>query len=96
MDDALTLLIALCHYYEEHNIPIWRQDGLWSIVRRAQTTLNEMRALKSRRRLLKFMSDESLQGKKSDEDLTEPLSSQSFIIEKSSLYYRSDFLNAHI
>lgn len=75
-DDVLDFLQQLVQYCKEHNIPIWRQENIWSQLDRIRATLELIKKLNSKPilspRLGNFPSDKFLQNRKSDNNLTEP------------------------
>jgi len=69
MDTLIVIGQRLIEYADQHNILLERRDNLASLIGRAQRILLEIARPYWRNPVL---SDAILQGKRSDEDLTEP------------------------
>jgi hypothetical protein len=69
-DVSITLLDTLMVYCKCHNIPLYREQGIWNLVSRAQSTVKEIENLHSSK--LPKLSDEWKHGRKSDGEVPEP------------------------
>ena len=68
------LLDAIIDFCKKNNIPISKEKGLWNLVKKARAIFKEIEEVNSQKFKPSKLSDESLQGKKSDRDFTEPFS----------------------
>ena len=61
------LLFVTLDYCRKHDVPLYKENGFWSLVKKARAILKEIELINSR----KLLPDDFLQQDRSDEDLTE-------------------------
>jgi len=71
-DVSFTLLSTVMDYCKSHNIPLYNEKGIWNLVSKAQSILQEIENINLSSKLFR-LADGKKQYFRTDEEETEPL-----------------------
>lgn len=69
-DVSFTLLSTVMDYCKSHSIPLYKEEGIWNLVNKARSVLQEIEHLSSSK--LPRIADEKKQHFRTDEEGTVP------------------------